>query len=152
MKPRPRIRKTIKWGGAAVAALLVVLWVCSKWWYVKWSSHGGLTIGVSAGVIAIASEHGPVREAGEPGWEAGRGDDSLSWWFDWEFRGRDSFFDVPLWPLVIVFAVGAGFAWYLDVLAWRREHPHLCPKCKYDRTGIAAGVKCPECGASSVSS
>jgi len=27
MKPHPRIRKAIKWGGAAVTVLLVVLWI-----------------------------------------------------------------------------------------------------------------------------
>src|SRR5581483_8527771 len=31
MKPRPRIRKTIKWGGAAVTVLLVVVWIGSAW-------------------------------------------------------------------------------------------------------------------------
>jgi hypothetical protein len=23
---------------------------------------------------------------------------------------------------------------------------NLCPKCNYDRAGLAAGAKCPECG------
>ena len=36
MKPHPRIRKTIKWGGAAVTVLLVVVWVGSGWLSVGW--------------------------------------------------------------------------------------------------------------------
>ncbi len=28
----------------------------------------------------------------------------------------------------------------------RRHAPGLCPACKYDRTGLAAGAVCPECG------
>jgi rubrerythrin len=39
----------------------------------------------------------------------------------------------------------AAAAWYLEILA-RRARLNLCPKCKYDRTGIAAGAVCPECG------
>src|SRR4051812_37657088 len=32
MKPHPRIRKTIKWGGAVLTVLLVALWIGSGWW------------------------------------------------------------------------------------------------------------------------
>lgn len=51
---------------------------------------------------------------------------------------------------------GAGVAtlvlWVgLLVVAWRhrrRERPDwACPSCSYDRTGIAVGAPCPECGA-----
>ena len=31
MKSHPRIRKAIKWGGAAVTVLLVVVWIGSAW-------------------------------------------------------------------------------------------------------------------------
>ena len=31
MKPHPRIRKTVKWGGAAVTVLLGVVWIASLW-------------------------------------------------------------------------------------------------------------------------
>jgi hypothetical protein len=35
------------------------------------------------------------------------------------------------------------------VIIFRLDHggqPNACPKCRYDRTGLAAGAKCPECG------
>ncbi|HVU64865.1 MAG TPA: hypothetical protein VHC70_12870, partial [Phycisphaerales bacterium] len=40
-------------------------------------------------------------------------------------------------------------AWRLDTLARRRARRgvNLCPKCGYDRAGIAGDAKCPECGA-----
>jgi hypothetical protein len=34
VKPHPRIRKTIKWGGAAVTVLLAVVWIGSALWRV----------------------------------------------------------------------------------------------------------------------
>jgi hypothetical protein len=39
MRPHPRIRKTIKWGGAAVTVLLVVVWIGSGWWYVEYCNR-----------------------------------------------------------------------------------------------------------------
>lgn len=35
MKPHPRIRKTIKYGGAALTLLLVVVWIGSGWVYLR---------------------------------------------------------------------------------------------------------------------
>jgi len=31
MKPHPRVRRTIKWGGAVITALLIALWIASRW-------------------------------------------------------------------------------------------------------------------------
>jgi hypothetical protein len=54
---------------------------------------------------------------------------------------------VPLWiPLTSAIAVTA-VAWRFDILARRRTRLNLCPKCNYDRTGLAHCAKCPECGA-----
>lgn len=39
MKPHPRIRKAVKWGGAAVTVLLVVVWIGSGWWEVRCDSR-----------------------------------------------------------------------------------------------------------------
>jgi hypothetical protein len=36
--------------------------------------------------------------------------------------------------------------WRLDILAGRRAQLNLCPKCNYDRAGLAPGAVCPECG------
>ena len=44
-------------------------------------------------------------------------------------------------------AIATAVAWRLDTLARRRANKLLCTKCTYDRTGLAAGAVCPECGA-----
>ena len=41
----------------------------------------------------------------------------------------------------------AAAARRLDALATRRARLNLCPKCNYDRTGLAATAVCPECAA-----
>ena len=63
----------------------------------------------------------------------------------------------PLWPgfalnSVIFAAVGYGLSrlsrsLYLRNRHRRRSRAGKCPECNYDRTGLAAGAVCPECGA-----
>jgi hypothetical protein len=54
---------------------------------------------------------------------------------------------VPLW-IPASAAIGAtALAWRLDTLARRRARVGLCPKCSYNRAGLAVGAVCPECGA-----
>ncbi len=53
---------------------------------------------------------------------------------------------LPLWLLMIAFAVYPAFAFFRGPLRrWRRRRKGLCLKCGYDLTGNASGV-CPECG------
>jgi hypothetical protein len=44
---------------------------------------------------------------------------------------------------VLLTTIPAAFLWYKDR---RRLGPHQCKKCGYDRQGLAADTKCPECG------
>jgi hypothetical protein len=79
---------------------------------------------------------------------------------NWKFKLIDRFvaYDEPLapyLPLPVGFAVDTAFygaIWWLIVagpfmlrrlLRLRRNH---CPHCNYDLSGLAGGVKCPECG------
>jgi hypothetical protein len=95
MTPHPRIRKTIKWGGAAVTVLLVVVWIS---------------------LSSIPARPVP-KEPGD-----------------------------PFLVLVGAFTLATVAAWRYDAEACKREQAHLCPKCNYDRTGIANDAVCPECG------
>jgi hypothetical protein len=147
MQPHPRIRKTIKWGGAAVTLLLVVVWIWSGWWWARvWTSpfscltaHCGRLL---YGYPDIDDFSGPPT--------LGRYHDGgfhLAW--SW-YRGDVDFamptIGVPLWPFACVALLTTVTAWRLDTLARRRAHTH-CPKCNYDRAGIAKDAACPECGA-----
>ena len=137
MKPHPpphRIRKTIKWGGAVVTVLLVVVWVGSGWWMVRWRCvwEGWLACG-RVKMWQDGSSY-PLIARIMPVWRG------PMWNADLDGLG------VPLWiPTLCVFSA-AAIAWRLDTVARRREDAHLCPKCNYDRTGLAIGAVCPECG------
>lgn len=71
----------------------------------------------------------------------------------WGFARHDLIvelrYQIPLWPLAAGSFLATAIAWRLDTLAHRRARGgvNLCPKCTYDRTGLAADAKCPECGA-----
>jgi hypothetical protein len=53
VKPHPRIRKTVKWGGAVASVLLVAVWIGSGWWRVGYAGTGGGCVSVSRGVLGI---------------------------------------------------------------------------------------------------
>ena len=151
MKPHPRIRKTIKWGGAAVTLLLVVVWIGSAWF--TWSRH------LSTDALVICSDGGlmvirfgpemvdtiPIYEAANR-WRPFR--PFQTWGFECQGRSSAAIWHVtvPLWfPGLCTLALTLT-AWRLDTLARRRARLNLCPKCNYDRAGIAKDAVCPECG------
>jgi hypothetical protein len=150
MKPHPRIRRTIKWGGAAATLLLATSWAASAWWYVVFRVGNGIEIAGGRGVLQAAWPMPKVAYALDSGFRAGwvfpRGN---LWWMQIDADlGRIL---IPFWiPLAVAIALTA-WAWHLDALACRRERAarlNLCPKCNYDRAGIAKDAVCPECGAS----
>ncbi|HVU63861.1 MAG TPA: hypothetical protein VHC70_07785 [Phycisphaerales bacterium] len=149
MKPHPRIRKTIKWGGAAVTLVLVVVWIGSGWWTLTWLEPPSIKIQIRVGSIYVCHYPSggledlprgfltPIRELG----------------FRMAFlpasrrmpRGVHEAL-CPLWILPAGTALATAAAWVFDSRARRRARLNLCPKCTYDRAGLAAGAKCPECG------
>jgi hypothetical protein len=145
MKPHPRIRKTIKWGGTAVTVLLVVVWIGSGWLLLSW---GGVTysgnywhLAAYFGRVEFVSFPAPGSVFSRPHIEAhpypGR--------FEWGFQRTNSL-DVPIWAIVACVVPCTLFAWRLDSPSRCPQTPNLCPKCGYDRTGIFQDAKCPECG------
>jgi hypothetical protein len=145
MKPHPRIRKTIKWGGAAVSVLLVVVWIGTQHRAIGWQirSMGSVWLGggrftIDTGFWAsIPETSGPIAFAwgGPPGWRFESVRDGPCWALC-----------APLWMLTAVSLSIAAISLRLDTLARRRERMGKCPKCNYDRAGIAGDAKCPECG------
>ena len=174
VRPHPRIRKTVKWGGSAVTLLLVVVWIGSGWW--SWYSQrsqgqwiqiyrGQLSVGESINLVPMSAP----RHAPRPGekvdlmrWVAAdrqptvRIDVSaivgplplrgLVQGFSWTSGTTGWSIRVPLWAPAAMVLLVTGFAWRLDMLARRRARLNLCANCNYDRTGLTPGAVCPECG------
>jgi hypothetical protein len=156
MKPQPRIRKTIKWGGAAVTVLLVVGWVSSSRWTVTYSGgHIGRAqwgVGLVCGTLMVQAAwvRNPTPSA-EP-WRCSPNEERLAWWFGrWHDGTGGEWFEilfVPFWVLLACSGPTTVAAWRLDTLARRRAKLKLCASCGYERTGLRGGIgaKCPECG------
>ncbi len=154
MKPHPRIRKTITWGGAAVTALLVVAWLGSAVREVRvhhprvWANleNGRASVFVPSEefrrfIAASPPQHGLITfPVSSPG--------GLRWWFERETKVAGTTVAIPLWSAVLASLAPTVLMWRLDTLAHRREKLNLCPTpgCGYDRTGLATGAVCPECG------
>jgi hypothetical protein len=147
MKPHPRIRTTIKWSGAAVTLLLVGVWMWSGARLVHWETASTTILRIEQGRLSP----GPLPLSGShsrPGWHEYRlSPFGLNLRPDWSTDRTGLHPVIPLWiPPLAMFALTAA-AWALDILARRRARTTHCPKCGYDRTGLAASAKCPECGA-----
>jgi len=153
VKPHPRpaiIRKTVKWASTAAVGLFAAMWVMSTWRFVEAFGPNGTTVGLSAGRVYASSS---VAIAVPMHWEILTGPSvnrglGMSAPFEWKrFMPGEWWLTAPLWSLIAPTALVAALAWRLDLLARRRRAKlNFCSKCHYDRTGIAAGIACPECG------
>jgi hypothetical protein len=147
MKPHPRIRKTIKWGGAAVTLLLVVAWIGSGRWRVVYC--GGRTYSLRHGCVYVDTLQAWESPYWSPGWHVDGGGQPMEWWFQigsHAWYGGPGHVSAPLWTFAALAALVTGMAWRLEAAAHRRARVGLCPKCNYDRAGIAKDAVCPECG------
>ncbi len=131
-----------------VTVLLVVVWIGSGWFWLAYITNDLLAVvSVHNGCLYIQHLDGPLPGATR-GWHLAHSQGTWRWLGDFWSTGLDWRYVVPLWTLFVPTLLIALLAWRRDILTWRRAHPHVCPKCHYDRTGLAANAVCPECGAS----
>ena len=153
MKPHPRtlrpyIRKTIKWGGPALAALLIAVWAASLRSYWVRKDPRGWIASLCGGVVEIDrfSLGSPLQL-----WSGSR-DELVGGMAIWSggipANPITLLVRVHVLPVALVVAAVTACSWCLDIVARRRAADLTrCPRSRYDRTGLAAGAACPECGA-----
>ena len=148
MKPHPRIRKTIKWGGAVVTVLLVVVWIGSARWMLRCETTRGDHFWIGDAGLGFFDFRGafPRQRAR---WRLIAYSKWVAIWRPYFSPGAANvgIYFLPLWLPTTTACIATVAAWRLAAVARRRECPHLCPNCHYDRTGILKEAKCPECGA-----
>ena len=134
-----RVRKTVKWGGAGLTVLLVVVWIGSGWW--------GSVVEYSSGSHA-SLESGRVFVYDHPPWNFRLGPEPPSWdlWFDWGAGRGGKYLMVPLWLPALLSLLATAAAWRADAKYLRRARAGLCASCGYDLSGLPAKGGCPECG------
>jgi hypothetical protein len=143
MKTRRGIRGTIKWGGAVVTVLLLIVWVGSA------SYRGGFIIGkvvlyFDAGSVVITNSSQPHLY-----WTFKYGSSGpFRWWIFYRQNagGGGEAVGIPTWIPLLLTAVPTFLIWRHD----RKRPPGICRKCGYSRTGLPADRACPECGTSPV--
>lgn len=139
MSNRRRIRGTIKWGGAALTVLLLIVWVGSA------SYRGGFIVGkivlwFDAGAVVITNSSQPHLY-----WTFEYGSSApFRWWIFYRPTVGGALVWIPLWIPLFLTAMPTFLMWRHD--RKRRCDPNLCPKCGYSRTGLPPDRACPECG------
>src|SRR5262245_9465167 len=161
MKPPGRMWQSMKWTGAVVTVLLLVVWVGSAWYgcrYSGQSSSGALTqaiIGRGEFTVVWKSPWQLERIIACRWWFDRLPADSLpSPGFDWWFRVLDGgpanrnykAVRAPLWFPLLLTGVPTVLMFRRDRRRRRAEMRNLCPHCGYSRTGLPADHACPECG------
>jgi len=137
----------MKWSGAVLTVLLLVVWVGSAWWGCTLFVPTSLMASVIGGRLYI--EH---REPASFLWSKVQWDGpyrtsfQFGWWFARQTLSNPggsvtTTTSIPLWSPVVVLGAPTVMLWYRD----RRRQPGLCIACGYDLRGADHNV-CPECG------
>lgn len=155
MKPRRKIRALIKWSGAVVTVVLLVVWVGSAWCYfgIRSMAPGGGSVQLQYGCIEISwiksLPFNPLNNSHiDCGTWNGGGGPHMIWKF-YRFHEPPIIFrsvGIPLWPLIIAAGIGVFLMFRTDRRRARIAKLNLCPKCGYSRTGLPDDRACPECG------
>lgn len=130
-----------------VSVVLVVVWVGSVWYFGRWCGTNGYVVFIWAGRVNVRVPGARAGLGGPPGWLATREPAALFWWFQRERVASETWTSIPIWPVAMIAVIVTVAAWRLDTLARRRSRIGCCPKCGYDRAGLAGASPCPECDA-----
>lgn len=152
-----RIPAWLRWGSAAMLVPLLALAIAGSMTETD-LVFGRTQISLGKGVLGesilgegvLAISHG-ITDAG------------IDWqkWNDWSrlrsWGSRRSLWGASdprgftvciatTWPFFAVLAI-SGTLWLTDLAARRHARSlNLCPRCRYDRTGLTSQSLCPECG------
>jgi len=138
---------TLKWGGAVVTVLLLVVWIGSGWWLIGWRFASGGSLCVLAGKLGVVTPAVGQPVLNNTSFLFDRHDFGLGWWFDWVAQPVFQFYAIPLWLPALASLLVTAAAWRVDAVHRRRARVGACSSCGYDRAGLAPGSVCPECGA-----
>lgn len=155
-----------KWVCTLAAGLVAALAAFSACWgiyYYAFSADGEVVVNfsVESGLVYWyrQSDFGYLEYAGRSGvrldatreWHWGLPDEvhvATDWraGLEYTWSPTQHILGVSLGYPILLFSTSAALLWYADR---RRFGPHQCSRCGYDRGGLAADAKCPECGTAS---
>lgn len=133
----------VKWGGAVVTVLLLIVWIGSAWIVWVCLTPAGRMVSVKSGGIAYQAHpnlglrgsrnytnliHAPFQFRLGGAWP-GMSPNGV-----YHYR-------IPTWMFVLATLVPTVAAWRLDARARCQEGG--CRECGYDRSGLGVEVVCP---------
>lgn len=149
MKSYPTARRIVKWVGAAMIILFVVVVVLNERYGMQWGGRNRMYFCVEHGRFVL-ERYASVSGVGI-GWTMWE-HQNMAWNHNFSFEGGPSWkVFVPHWLV----AVGIPGSMVLadksmDVLAWRRAKVRArkgqCAGCGYDLGASGKTIECPECG------
>ena len=136
----------MKWGGAGLTVLLVVVWIGSAWKEFVWLTRWDWSANVVAGRVFVMSPYAEAPSDCRNQCDFVSHPFRFAWWFKQGLQGTGFYCFLPLWPAALLSLLATAAAWRADAKYLRRVREGACPACGYDRAGLAAGAVCPECG------
>lgn len=149
---RCRVRK---WAWLALCLLLAGMYATAIWAQWGFSVCSGVLLSCNRGGVTLTTYTVPspptfpvprmfnvVRSEGPIEWMPHYGHTAAASAAGWDIR----FVSIPLWMVLAAAVVPAARAWRADARTRRAQSPSSCGTCGYDRRGLAADGKCPECG------
>jgi hypothetical protein len=151
---RGRMRSTIKWGGAVLTVLLLIVWVASVRFEAGVLLSANTELSIRDGQLRcgerLPDRFYPPMQPTTKVWFHGPPFYHFRWWFAvyrWQvLPGAIKSVHAPIWFFALLTAVPTAMLWRRDC----KLLPGTCPKCGYDRTGLPANRACPECGSNTV--
>ena len=142
-----RLRQSLKWSCAIIAALLTALWLISLRYGFLTMYPSGRGFGIAVGAVQWCEFTGSFRAIGITQY---RQDQSLASILNccFTFRRQTTStvsYCLPLWIPAALAACGALWTRHAQLRA-TRNGKNRCHVCDYSRTGLAPNAPCPECG------
>lgn len=138
----------MKWTCTALAGLLLIAGIGSRWYWCYYNRSQSGNIGIARGLLHVTWQGEYYYDPPDQKWSVRRHEFPLKWWWSGDFRKPGKYISIPLWMPALLFAVPAAFMWRRDWIKRRRANTNRCAHCNYDRTGLPSDRACPECGKS----
>lgn len=144
MQPHPKMRRAVKRVGTIVCIAIVAAWGLSVFYHARIGLGWGWETSLSHGQVGIGYWDTYHRWRAPRGLVVTRSRPDLRWQFEFHDPPLVARFWIPAWFVFAPVLTVTVAAWWLDTRARRRTN--VCDKCGYDRTGLTAESRCPECG------
>ncbi len=147
MSGAARFWTALKWACLVATLVLVAALILSRWFIVS-ISFVAFFVDVGNGTLRVVWTFldRSIDGAAAVGFKRAPGDAEFRWTFDWMLSRPMKVIEVPLWFLTLIPGAAAVLLIRRERRAAQRLRAGLCVSCQYDRTGLPAGARCPECG------